>query len=587
MIIHLDSTYRCITTYPYPSDFEIDFNGQSLSNRDARDVRGENVTMDYAQYSFQWIGDMTSPLFYRPRDSILVRAIPINAYTCVLVDTNEHFRLNDYFVGLLLYIPLTHTSATIIQYRESLGFLITVDQPLFEGPYTPMSTMEYLQSDPETVRFLEVMIINPSFSLGNNLVILGSTKLLPTTSREFALAKGLNTNLFVQNVTKGWTSKIKSIVGSFRTVILSESLLPYDSNDIFIVWQKKIEYIRTTGFFVQGIWQYTIVESIDGLSVHEELVGENEVRFKIDRIDHHGRALGLCLVHPGEYFRNNEIVELRRPRQMDHVVRIRVLQTGNGIVFDGCVAMHENEKDFPGFLIGVLDPTNIQMLYYSVISYYNRIVFVNITPDEALRLNDLYAINKNVPFWIFLIPFFTLYPTITAPIVPYQNAVCYEVSIVSISLPNLPVCGFNILLADIPYVLVTLVNVNTPNNDTYGTMISNNPNSFSANFVCPIANIRNPDIIKFVVVSSNQKTVFKFTPRNSIRFRVTLPNGELLKYSNQTYPYSYSCQENTLTSGCQSINLPLNINTLDNNAVRVFPLMTSNLISATFFFRRL
>jgi hypothetical protein len=163
------------------------------------------------------------------------------------------------------------------------------------------------------------------------------------------------------------------------------------------------------------------------------------------------------------------------------------------------------------------------------------------------------------------------------------------------------VCGFDVLLSDIPYILVTLVNVNTPNNDSYGTLVSNNPSSFSAQFVCPIANIRNPNLVKFVVVSSNQKTLFKFTPRNSLKFRVTLPNGELLQYNNAFVPYQIPCQtcssatlptictpcSTCLTlplTPCPSINQPLNTNTLDDNAMKVYPLTYSNLISATFTF---
>ena len=201
-------------------------------------------------------------------------------------------------------------------------------------------------------------------------------------------------------------------------------------------------------------------------------------------------------------------------------------------------------------------------------------------------INQLYT-NSTLPFRFFVIPFFSLFPNINAPIVPYQNATCCQVSIVSISLPNLPVCGFDILLSDLPYVLVSLINVNTPNNDSYGTLVSNNPASFSANFVCPIANIRNPNIVKFVVVGSNQKTVFKFTPRNSLRFRVTLPNGELLKYSTTFIPYDIPCKSSPLSlpvSPCSSINQPLNFNTLDDNALVVFPLTSTNLISATFLF---
>jgi hypothetical protein len=130
------------------------------------------------------------------------------------------------------------------------------------------------------------------------------------------------------------------------------------------------------------------------------------------------------------------------------------------------------------------------------------------------------------------------------------------------------VCGFNLLLADFPYVLVTIANSTNPSGENRGLLITNNPNAVLSNFICPIANIRNPDIVKFVVVNSSQKMIFKFNPTDNLRFEVNLPNGQLLKY-NTTQSVS-TCDR----------AIPLN-DDLFSNIKHVYPVNAQN-VSAVF-----
>ena len=103
-------------------------------------------------------------------------------------------------------------------------------------------------------------------------------------------------------------------------------------------------------------------------------------------------------------------------------------------------------------------------------------------------------------------------------------------SLAFISLPNLPICGLKVLLADIPYVFLNLSNQSSTS-ESIGTLYSNNPNALHATFMCPISNIRNPDTIKYVVVKSPQKFLLKLKPNDDLFVRVTLPNGVLLRFS--------------------------------------------------------
>ena len=593
MIVHLDSSYRNIKTYPFPSEFEIEFNGQPPPRSDVHDLRGQYVTAEYAQYSFRWVGNETSDLFNIPNDTLSIIVIPLNPASCLLAISNpvDYYLLNDYFVGMIMRNSVTGQSAVVAMYNGD-DFVFFLDQPLFSAPFSAVSYREFVRSTPSPPNYVTVPVslTNPSFSAGNNLVILGSTSLVASTPTEFALAKGLNTTLFVENVTKKWTSKIKSIVGTYRSVIL-ESFPSYSSGDVFIVWLERVPFssdpIRR--LHISGVQDFIVESSGGGYSVGEELRnGDDTIVFKVELVDAEGKVLQMRCLEAGSFLEPGQSVRVKPRRSEVYDVNIGIIRTGNWfrVVSDEGVPTPLRgipDRKNPFFLVGILNPLNYQMMYFSVVAYYFPLIYLNITAEEVQVLNAMYASQDAIPFRFFIIPFFSLFPNINAPIVPYQNATCYEVTLSSLSLPNLPVCGFDVLLSDLPYVLVTLTNTGTPNNDSYGTLISNNPASLNANFVCPIANIRNPQIVKFVVVASRQRTVFKFTPRNALRFRVSLPNGDLLRYSTTFVPYDVQCDALSLPlSGCRSINQPLNKNTLDDNAVFVFPLTTSNLVSATF-----
>jgi hypothetical protein len=598
MILHLDSTYRNILNYPNPAEFEIDFNGKPPPDASVKDVRGQYACDQYAQYSFGWVGDLTkkSDLYGIPGDTYTVSVIPLSGFMCILdpFDPRAAFFynnkdvFNDYFVGLLMMDPATGQSSMITAYTGADGQFV-LENTLFSSPYFRVSVSEMQKSTLNYYPTVEVSIVNPSFSLGNNLVILGSTSLMPSSPTEFILAKGLNTDLFVENVTKGWSSKVSKIVGRYRSVLL-EAMPSYDSHDIFIVWARPHSAEGTSSpLFVSGVQDFSIQTSGTGYRAGDSLSNEEgSVSFEVSSTDPVGRVLGMRCTRPGSLLYPGDLLRVKKvvTDEDEEGVVVRVLQTGNWFLLSytgdsppTSSSLPARDENNPLFLVAFLNPSNFQMIYFSVVCYRKPVLYLNITAEEVGVINSLYAGNPDVAFRFFIIPFFSLYPNIIAPIVPYQNPTCYTVSIVSISLPNLPVCGFNVLLSDIPYVIVTLTNTN---NDCYGTLVSNNPNSANANFICPIANIRNPDIVKFVVVGSYQKVVFKFTPKNSLRFRVSLPNGQLLKYSNTFVPYNLSCEKGS--GPCSSINQPLNTDALNNNTLKVFPLLTSNYLSATFLF---
>ena len=110
----------------------------------------------------------------------------------------------------------------------------------------------------------------------------------------------------------------------------------------------------------------------------------------------------------------------------------------------------------------------------------------------------------------------------------YENKrALYRVSCNNLILPNQivdsPKGG---RIAFYPYVYVVLSNTSI---GTSSLMNSNNPNSNSAVFRCPIGDTDNPETATFIKVRSDQIQTFEFNIYEDIKFEVYLPDGTLFR----------------------------------------------------------
>ena len=109
-------------------------------------------------------------------------------------------------------------------------------------------------------------------------------------------------------------------------------------------------------------------------------------------------------------------------------------------------------------------------------------------------------------------------------IVSSDQNVCYEMSIINLTLPNKELLTGS-SIAFYPFVYVEIenaTNVSTAPN----TIISNNPPSTKAVFTVPIPQVNNPEVQKFVTLTESDTQIVKFKPNDSIKFSVYLPNGK-------------------------------------------------------------
>ena len=105
-----------------------------------------------------------------------------------------------------------------------------------------------------------------------------------------------------------------------------------------------------------------------------------------------------------------------------------------------------------------------------------------------------------------------------------NQAVCYEISIVGITLPNKPLLTGS-LIAFYPFVYIQLENATSPTRSGPNLIISNNPSSTKAVFTVYIPQVNSPDLQDFVTLSGGGTQIIKFKPNDNLKFSVYLPDG--------------------------------------------------------------
>ena len=126
----------------------------------------------------------------------------------------------------------------------------------------------------------------------------------------------------------------------------------------------------------------------------------------------------------------------------------------------------------------------------------------------------------------------------TGSVVSQTQMVCYEIELLSLILPNLPLDN-NIggLIAFYPYLYVELVNVTSPSAGNAGIIYSNNPHARKALFRVNVDDTSTPVISKFIKLDGDGSVqTVKFKPNDNLHFRVFLYSGDLFETSQQDTP---------------------------------------------------
>ena len=114
----------------------------------------------------------------------------------------------------------------------------------------------------------------------------------------------------------------------------------------------------------------------------------------------------------------------------------------------------------------------------------------------------------------------------TGSIVSQMQTVCYEISIISLILPNVTLTTGS-RIAFYPYVYVLFENTSVPSGAARELIYSNNPQSGNALFIVHVTDVVQPVTGRFVKLIGKMRQTIKFKPNDSLRFSVYLPDGTL------------------------------------------------------------
>jgi hypothetical protein len=119
-----------------------------------------------------------------------------------------------------------------------------------------------------------------------------------------------------------------------------------------------------------------------------------------------------------------------------------------------------------------------------------------------------------------------------------NQMVCYEIELISLILPNIPLDNtIGGLIAFYPYLYVELSNKTAPSGGTKGVLYSNNPHANRALFRVAIDDTPTPIISKFIKVDGDGAVqTVKFKPNDNLYIRVFLQNGQLFETKQRDTP---------------------------------------------------
>lgn len=599
MIIQLDSNYRNRALYPNPSSYAIEINGTPPGNTFSRDERGYYITNNDILFSFYFFKETKYfPYTSFPNDTVVINLneIPELQYLNNLY-TNS---VQNYFMGYLVKDFYTNNTS-IIKNSYKIDNKITL---ILENIITSNINSK-------------LKIINPSLSLGNNLLINGYSLYNQTPNVGFYRNEGVHSHSVILNLTKGIKTTILSVENPYRNVIFNKkSLKPnrefeVDQGDYLIIINKRYnkEFLNDVyelkDIYPIALREFKIIEiNYDQIEVNDIFIsdfGENtdplfplidDYYFHLDKnyiVTSPTRKIVLMakkkfkniiewdIIHPGNQIQNNQLYILKNINNPSTQIKLLSISTSY------CVENIEPKSNEIFHLMFFINQYTA-IPYYSVIkNIHQKLIYLE-TP--AFFNNDELIGDQYIYYKTGSLIYHSMFPNLVLP-VSHTVLSCYQVQLSKISLPNLPICGSNLLLADYPYILVTFGNLTNTNLDgrsgtnNIGSIWSNNPYANSATFLCAIANIKAPDIIRYVVVRSSQIVTMKLNLAENLRISVYLPDGSLIRYSKR---YEIDYQKNSVSSmGCY-FDESLTQNTNNNDSfTKIFSYNDNLSISVTFY----
>jgi hypothetical protein len=532
MILLLDSNYRNKELYPYISDFVVPINITPSNNYS--DTRSFYSLSQNILFSFRYFTEIENVDYeLKSKSTVLI-------FYNFDLDPSLYILFQNIITGFVIQEITTFFSSSILNCQIVSNGILCECENILQIPITG-----------------KLNIINPSLftNIENQMpfLIYGFSSFNFYPNQFYNNDYGITSHCYLVNLTKNWKTEIMDYKELYRTVILSSYSI--DENDYFILlnpspFNEHFQSIQILNSFENGVYQYVF------LSKNFEEWIDNEI-FTYDTIRFQWINDELTLYEPG----NNVsigIFEFVSITDINRKITIHIKNTSFSIQVNQ-IPSYYNLKLFKYLFFFLTEKEWIPFYsYIKNIIYSTHIIF----------LDKPYSIIQTIggvinPIFYEYGGFLLFEPILNNLIMPISNPVlsCYRVVLSYISLPNLPVCGYNQLLSFFPFVIVNFGNMGNASEIygstlSIGSIISNDPNVVHSNFLCPIANLKNPLITQYIIVSSSQVVQMKLNLQEDLRLQVFLPDGKLLAYSD-IYAYQLSTNQIIKTNKCN--NIPLNV----------------------------
>lgn len=213
MLIHIDSSFAQFKKTPIDeTTIQIPIN--NINSQALQDYTTKTPIL----MSFQWISNSSN-----------VSIIPIDTNQCIITNVEDPAIIDvyNYFYGLPILFQGKYS--TIIEFDNKKN-VITCQEDIFSSYY-----FEHLRTNDSSIDefIVSCEILNPSF-LNND-----------DNEKQFFLLgtnyKTISSDMMIENVTKRWSSKIRSVKPTY-VLLEDKSSLSYDTTDRFLVYRKDSNY---------------------------------------------------------------------------------------------------------------------------------------------------------------------------------------------------------------------------------------------------------------------------------------------------------------------------------------------------------
>lgn len=525
--LEVDSTYRNRKEWPLPAEFEILISQTGRKNRlNAVDP------VSIAASSFRWTSNAFNTTGPTPTVSGVVAAINSPGFgasgdtntliTLTATAGNTFQQLSNYYISSVMYDVTTGQRAgRIISYRyvgvDALGF--------------------------DRVQF----ILHSSLSgmqIGDQIDINDPTDLTNITTPIIFVPNGLTgenayANCFIYNETLS----IATLIPQYRHICGCDA----QTNIIYIKTSTSVISTNSSGPVAGWLptHVYTIRKEIPQLgSLNNNITSTNIFSF------------GTSSNSETDSYRNSFIHMLtgaaaddtRLITRYDTFTGVALTGTNISVVFPNSASVRDGfyNGDYIQILSGAAAGDIRQVVSYTVTGVSPNLVrtaIVDSVFSAVIATGDSFTFRSGFASEPFsapvaasdiyeLLPFSydNLFPFVySGSLVSQQEMVCYEIELLSVSLPNtILATGAGSRIAFYPYIYVEISNVSGSSAGMINSIYSNNPNATRMVFRAAIDNINSPLIASFVKISGAGMTqTLKFKPNDNLRFSVHLSNGDL------------------------------------------------------------